>query len=255
MTTGRTVEESVDPALVERYLDAFEFVVASRFGYEIVGLEMFRIDDVDEGIFLREFAFVVLVSGFRYSTVQGLFPRINDAFLGFQDAKRIVSVMDHAYADALDVFNHHRKLSTICQAIREIADQGFGAYWSDLMADWDSIERYDLIGEVTGLHLARILGMDVAKPDRHLMRLAAALDTSVVDLTAGIGRATGDRVAVVDGVIWRFATMCPESIRFFVEGGRICDDASVLPISTLEGDPRSGRPGLRSDAGAVEVMV
>jgi hypothetical protein len=185
---------------------------------EIAELERFRPEDVDERIFLTEFAFVVLVSGFRYSSVRGLFERVSEAFLGFQDADRIASELDRAYNDAIQVFNHQRKLMTICQAICDVASRGFESFWRDLKSDWHSIERYDRVGPATALHLARNLGMDVAKPDRHLMRLAAALDISVAQLAANIALSTGDRIGVVDGVIWRFATIRPDFISFFLDG-------------------------------------
>ena len=59
------------------------------------------------------------------------------------------------------------------------------------------------IGPVTQYHLAKNLGVDTAKPDLHLARLAErdGLDPHV--LCARIAAKTGYRVATVDTILWR----------------------------------------------------
>jgi hypothetical protein len=59
------------------------------------------------------------------------------------------------------------------------------------------------IGPITKYHLAKNLGVDCAKPDRWLVRLAQVERTTVHDLCARLARETGDRVATVDVVLWR----------------------------------------------------
>lgn len=64
-------------------------------------------------------------------------------------------------------------------------------------------ESLPWIGPITKYHLAKNLGVDVAKPDRWLVRLAEAERTTVDDLCTRLARETGDRVATVDVVLWR----------------------------------------------------
>ena len=59
------------------------------------------------------------------------------------------------------------------------------------------------IGGITKWHLAKNLGVDCAKPDVHLKRVAAYYGTTPSALCANIASATGDRIATVDLVIWR----------------------------------------------------
>lgn len=59
------------------------------------------------------------------------------------------------------------------------------------------------IGDITKWHLAKNLGVDCAKPDVHLVRVATHYQTTPAALCAGLSAATGDRVATVDIVIWR----------------------------------------------------
>ncbi len=59
------------------------------------------------------------------------------------------------------------------------------------------------IGDITKWHAAKNLGMDCAKPDVHLTRVAAHYGTTPTGLCAELANATGDRIATVDMVIWR----------------------------------------------------
>ena len=53
------------------------------------------------------------------------------------------------------------------------------------------------------------LGYATAKPDRHLVRLAAALGyEDVHQLCLSLSEATGDPVQVVDVVLWRYSERC-----------------------------------------------
>lgn len=59
------------------------------------------------------------------------------------------------------------------------------------------------IGPVTVNHLAKNLGHDLAKADRHLERLARRDRTTTAKLCRRLAAATGHRVASVDSIIWR----------------------------------------------------
>lgn len=73
------------------------------------------------------------------------------------------------------------------------------------------LQTYDFIGPVTAYHLAKNLGLDVAKEDRHLARMAGALGFQCgTDLCEAIADHLHETVRVVDVVLWRFATLEPE---------------------------------------------
>ena len=70
------------------------------------------------------------------------------------------------------------------------------------------LERLPWIGPITKFHLARNLGMDVCKPDRHLLRIAKAHHgTTPAALCGRLSRLSGDRIGVVDVVLWRAANL------------------------------------------------
>ena len=53
--------------------------------------------------------------------------------------------------------------------------------------------------------------LNVAKPDRHLKRIAQIFGyTDVQELCKEVSQSTGDKMSVVDLVFWRFAVITPE---------------------------------------------
>lgn len=64
------------------------------------------------------------------------------------------------------------------------------------------------IGNITKYHLARNLGIDCAKPDRHLVRLAEKFGyDNVQDMCKFISKCVGDRIGTVDVVLWRYSNL------------------------------------------------
>lgn len=99
----------------------------------------------------------------------------------------------------------------------------------------DSLGNLPFIGDVTKYHLARNLGMDCAKPDRHLERLAIhysfggerktkskIYDKEVNAMCRYISKETGDKIGLVDLVLWRWCNLNPK----YYDGYNV-----VLPIS------------------------
>ena len=79
-------------------------------------------------------------------------------------------------------------------------------YFSDYLAaigKVDGLELLPWIGPVTKHHLAKNLGVDTAKPDVHLERLARGEGTTTQTLCRRMSRASGYRVATVDTILWR----------------------------------------------------
>ena len=73
----------------------------------------------------------------------------------------------------------------------------------------------------TKYHLAKDLGVDVAKPDVHLARLATRDRTTVARICARLARQTGYRMATIDTILWRAcATGILDSKRYELEGWR-----------------------------------
>jgi hypothetical protein len=69
--------------------------------------------------------------------------------------------------------------------------------------------------------LAKDFGLQVAKPDVHLARLAARENASVERLCSRLSKQSGFGVAAVDTILWRAcATGILDSKRYELEGWR-----------------------------------
>lgn len=145
----------------------------------------------DALLFWSEFAWVVLNSGMKNQVAQGIWDKVKPAVL--------------AGLSAATVFRHKGKAGAIDQVYRE-RDRLLKCYLAcedAVKVDW--LATLPWIGPITKWHLAKNYGHDCAKPDRHLVRISGAEGTD--HLCARLARASGDRIATVDLVIWRAANL------------------------------------------------
>lgn len=139
--------------------------------------------------FWREYAWVVLNSGMKNQVAERIWARVGPYV--------------ESGGRAADVFGHKGKAAAIDLVFANQV-QAFRAY----LAAPDKIaylQTLPWIGPVTCLHLAKNFGIDVAKPDRHLVRIAG--EEGVATLCRRLASDSGDRVATVDYVIWRAANL------------------------------------------------
>ena len=102
---------------------------------------------------------------------------------------------------AASVFGHSGKAAAIdvIWADRELLFERFNAAPEKVAF----CETLPWIGPVTKFHLGRDLGVEAAKPDVHMERLARAERTTTAKLCARLSRQTGYRVGTVDMILWR----------------------------------------------------
>jgi len=195
--------------VVGRYLEAKRRVVAQGFGHDLDWQAGCSLDSVTEQDFLREAAWVVLSAGLSETTVRNLFDKISQCFLNWRSADAITRNREVCVRNALLVFGHSKKIAAIAEIACVVSSRGFAKFKCGLRDDCIGVLRkLPYIGPVTVFHLAKNLGLDVAKPDRHLVRIAQAAGAcSPQDLCTAISATVGDRIGVVDLVLWRFATI------------------------------------------------
>lgn len=138
-------------------------------------------------LFAQEHAFVVCNSGMRAQIAAMIYRKVMGALVGG--------------AHPSSVFGHKGKSEAIWTVWQERAEW-FSRYHEadDKVAFLGSLPW---IGEITKWHLAKNFGVDVVKPDRHLVRVATRYGTDPFTLCDRIARASGDRIGTVDYVIWR----------------------------------------------------
>jgi hypothetical protein len=193
-------------ALIDHYRKAKDWVSGSRYSEELRWQESLSLDAVDESQFLREYAWVVLNSGFRESVVRQRFNYISLCFCDWESAESIADRGHLCIETALQVFRHRGKLEAIAFTAKQIASDGFGELSASLRHDPTfALRQFPYIGAITSLHLAKNLGAEVAKPDRHLVRLANRFGyNDPGTMCQDISIAVGDRVSVADLILWRF---------------------------------------------------
>lgn len=137
--------------------------------------------------FAFEAIFVICNSGMRFRVAAEIFQRCRTAL----EAGRPVR----------EVFGHAGKAAAIETIWRDRATllQQFLAA-EDRLA---FLAALPWIGDITKYHLAKNFGLDVAKPDVHLQRLADREGCSAQALCERLARETGFRVATVDTLLWR----------------------------------------------------
>lgn len=198
--------------LLNFYRDAEHQVRAAGFSWELEWQRERMLQDFTEQDLLRESAWVILCSGFRESVVRNAFDYVSLCFCDWESAHEI-SARQHACIEtAAWRFSNRRKLTAIARIAEIIHDHGFKSFQSHLKDDpIEKLQALPFIGPVTSWHLAKNLGFDVAKNDRHLARLAYVHGFSdAQSLCAVIADATGEAASVIDIVLWRFATLKPE---------------------------------------------
>ena len=142
--------------------------------------------------FFSEYVWVVLNSGMKNQVAEKVWQRIKEAWekglptsSAFKHTGKVAAI-DYVAANLDLLWRNWTK------ANRLGTDHAL-----------DFLESLPWIGPITKYHLAKNYGVDVAKPDRHLQRVAAWTNETPQGLCERIARETGDRVATVDLVIWR----------------------------------------------------
>jgi hypothetical protein len=194
-------------ALARAYVAAKQSVLAAGFGPEILWQRSRCGTIISESSLLRESAWVILSSGMREAVIRSKFTSISLCFLDWRSAAEIDRSALLCFEAALRYFRHEAKIRAICSVASTIASRGFDGFMDQLRADpLYALQQFPFIGPITSLHLAKNLGIPLAKSDRHLSRLAESCGyTDPQLLCSNIAQFTGDPIDVVDIVLWRFA--------------------------------------------------
>jgi hypothetical protein len=195
--------------LADVYVTMKEATIEAGFAWEIDWQESRSLSRITESEFLAESAWVILSSGMRESIVRRLYPEISRAFMDWASACTIANNRSRCEESALRTFHHGPKIRAIGSLCEKVAESGFAWVLESIETEGVSFLRtFDFIGPVTGFHLAKNVGLDIVKPDRHLRRMAEAAGFSCPEaLCATIAEVIGDRLSVIDLVLWRYATL------------------------------------------------
>jgi hypothetical protein len=191
---------------VDFYWRAKQSLINAGLEPEIRWQESRLPEQTSESCFLAEAAWVVYNAGFRESVVRSKFDFISLAFFDWECAKQIVSHREECIGTAMLAISNRRKHEAVVEIARIVAERGFPPVLQAILKDpVATLRGLPFIGPVTALHLAKNLGFDLAKPDRHLVRLQERFGfAEVSDMCEHLSSATGDAIRVVDLVLWRY---------------------------------------------------
>jgi hypothetical protein len=147
----------------------------------------------DPDHFGGEIIFVICNSGMHHRVATGIFHRV-----------MAVLEADEPQSSST-VFGHKGKCGAIDSIWRDRA-QLLAEYQaaSDKLA---MLETLPWIGGITKYHCAKNFGLQVAKPDVHLQRLADTFKTTPQALCEELAHGCGLKVATVDVILWRAAAI------------------------------------------------
>ncbi|OPX61892.1 hypothetical protein [Methanoregula sp. PtaB.Bin085] len=199
----------MDNSLMLKYAFAKTIVQDEGFQDEISWQSTLCFNDLNETTFLREIAWVILTCGMKESIIRNRFEDISRCFFQWSSAQKILSNREKCQRSALKIFNNEQKIAAILYAADQINNIGFKTIKRKIQSNPITfLQTFDYIGPVTVYHLAKNIGLPVAKPDRHLVRIATQENYPDVQSFCGdISRMSGDPIPVVDIVFWRFATI------------------------------------------------
>jgi hypothetical protein len=145
--------------------------------------------DADE--FALEVIFVICNSGMRFTVARTIYERV------------IASLAQSVSSSK--VFKHTGK----CVAIDHVWYRRHELYAAYLRAadKLTYLETLPWIGGITKYHLAKNFGLQYAKPDVHMQRLAGTFHTTPQALCEQLSAEHGLKVATVDTLLWRAAAI------------------------------------------------
>jgi len=205
----RNGQKSGSSSLAAFYGWAKDEVIRSGFSQEIEWQRKCNLSTFDETDLLSELAWVCFCSGFKEVIVRRAFDYLSLCFCDWESAAEICRKKESCFEAARAKFNNPRKLRAVIHSAEIIHAEGFAALKEKIIVNpLKELRRFPYIGNVTAFHLAKNLGFQVAKPDRHLVRLARAAGVGNVQVLCNqISSLTGDPINVVDVVLWRYATL------------------------------------------------
>lgn len=207
----------MDPHLISKYLFAKQIICDEGYSDEIFWQNNVNFRDLEETNFIRELSWVILTTGMKEQVVRKIFYKITPCFLNWESAEIIVKHKNKCYNTSIKIFRNNRKINAIIQCAEKIDEIGFNRIKEKIEDDpIQTLLSFPYIGKITVYHIAKNIGICLAKPDRHLVRIAnrEGFD-DVQKFCKFISEKSGDSIPVVDIVLWRFANLTKDYLEVF----------------------------------------
>lgn len=200
--------ENIDN-LARVYFIAKKYVIQKGFSYEIDWQEQIDFATLSAQTFLNEYSWVVLASGLSDKVVSKIFPKIKVILGSWNNLEYIANNYNYLEKYLLKVFNNKLKIRAILDTSLYVYSVGFERIKTQIQnKGLIFLKTFKFIGDTTCYHLAKNIGLDFAKPDRHLLRISNKIGfDSPHTLCTIISDYISEKIQVVDLVLWRYATL------------------------------------------------
>jgi len=160
--------------------------------------------DWDREKFICEYVFAVYVSGFRYSVIQGRMDSFRKVFYDW-NLEKILRYENEVKIGARKLVNNRNKINGIIRGLKILEKLDFDIFKGDVMKDINTLKMFPYVGNIIKYQLARNLGYDVIKPDKHIVRIAEKYGLDPFEMCSMISKITQYKVHTVDSILWRYA--------------------------------------------------
>ena len=172
---------------------------------------------LDSRAFIEGYCWVIYVSGFRVAVVRPHWPAMSKAYKDFELLRIARTSTSKTLLRALPI-KSERKARGFLEGCRIVADWGWpqchvGLIWERRRREDDAVmtvlEELPYIGSITKYHLGMRIGIDVAKPDRHVTRTANRFGGEVDEMVDYLTGRFGHSRRYVDGAIFEYCRAGP----------------------------------------------
>jgi len=177
-------------SILKFYYMVYNAVVESGYSEEIDYIDTLKpIEEQDAHSFFLEYVWVVLNAGMKEQIAKKIYKRYCENF-------------------DINLIRHPTKQKAIGHMFTR-----YIPVFENLLESDDKIEFLQTlkwIGPITKYHLARNIGIETVKPDRHLIRLAEmfGFDTPL-SMCEEIKKDNGTKLGTIDVVLWRYCNLFP----------------------------------------------
>ena len=175
-----------------------EIIIADGYKNEIEWINNIP-NPIDKDLFFREYSWVVINSGMNNKIAKQIYKNFWNN--GIPDFSAI---------------NHPNKNEALKKVYSRL--NLYFLHFTESKNKLMFLKSLPHIGDITKYHLARNLGLNYAKPDRHLVRISGLFKyPNVQEFCKKLSVLTKDTIGIVDLVLWRFATLYPNYLELIKE--------------------------------------
>lgn len=195
--------------LIHAYFFAKNFVIIKGYGGEIDWQDSIDYEELTQQKFMHEISWVIIASGMNDKVVRKIFPLIKKSMFDFQSSDSICDNKQKCFDNSIKILNHKGKINAILYVAEYIKKNSFKSLKENISREGISfIQTFPYMGKATSFHLAKNIGLNFAKPDRHLVRISSVLGyNDPHELCEVISNSIQEKKSLVDLVLWRYSTL------------------------------------------------